>query len=61
VTYRDPAELQALVETYLSEPERRRREAAAGRATVLARHTFAHRVATILEEVARLPGAPRPR
>ena len=54
VTYGDPAELQTLVDTYLGDPDRRRREAAIGRQTVLARHTFAHRVTTILEEVARL-------
>ena len=58
VTYGDPAELHGLVERYLDDPERRRREAAIGRATVLARHTFAHRAKTILDEVARLPGAP---
>jgi hypothetical protein len=58
VTYGDPAELHALVDTYLGDPERRRREAAVGRESVLARHTFAHRVDTILEEVARLSGAP---
>ncbi len=60
MTYGDPAELHALVERYLDDPERRRREAAIGRATVLARHTFAHRATTILDEVASLPGIPRP-
>jgi glycosyltransferase involved in cell wall biosynthesis len=54
VTYGDPAELQTLVDTYLADADRRRRAAEVGRQAVLARHTFAHRVATILEEVARL-------
>jgi glycosyltransferase involved in cell wall biosynthesis len=58
VTYGDPAELQSLVDTYLADPERRRREAGIGRQTVLARHTFAHRVATILAEVDRLRAGP---
>ena len=60
MTYGDPDELRDLVERYLDDPERRRREAAVGRATVLARHTFAHRVTTILDEVARLSGTPSP-
>lgn len=58
VTYADRDELQALVDAYLADPERRRREAAVGRETVLAQHTFAHRVTTILDEVARLAGNP---
>lgn len=57
-TYGDPEDLHALVDRYLDDPERRRRDAAIGRETVLARHTFRHRVTTILDEVARLPGAP---
>ncbi len=54
VTYGGPEELNQLVDTYLGDPDRRRREAEVGRQTVLEKHTFAHRVATILEEVARL-------
>ena len=60
VTYADRDELRDLVERYLGDPERRRREAAVGRDTVLAHHTFAHRVTTILDEVARLSGTPSP-
>jgi glycosyltransferase involved in cell wall biosynthesis len=58
VTYGDADDLRRLVDTYLADPERRRREAGVGRQTVLARHTFAQRVATILDEVSHLPGAP---
>lgn len=47
-TYETAAELRALVDRYLADTTGRRERAARGRAAVLARHTFAHRVAAIL-------------
>jgi spore maturation protein CgeB len=47
-TYEDPDELEGLVESYLADPDERRRRADRGRAAVLARHTFAHRVDAII-------------
>jgi hypothetical protein len=47
-TYQDPDELEGLVEAYLADPVERRRRAERGRAAVLARHTFAHRVDAII-------------
>ena len=44
------------MDRYLDHPDERRKLAARGRAAVLARHTFAHRVDTIIAEVARLQG-----
>ena len=48
-TYETPEELPELLDRYLREPEERRRMAERGRRAVLERHTFAHRVDTILE------------
>ena len=56
VTYGDADELGRLVDRYLDDPDERRQLAARGRAAVLARHTFAHRVDTIIAEVTRLRG-----
>jgi O-antigen biosynthesis protein len=47
VTYAGRDELQELVKRYLADPEARERLAATGRAAVLERHTFAHRVQQI--------------
>lgn len=61
-TYRDPATLRATIERYLGDPTERAVLASRGRAIILARHTFDHRVATILASVAdrkprgRIPG-----
>ena len=54
VTYGDADELGRLVDRYLDDPDERRRLARARSGGVLARHTFAHRVDTIIEEVTRL-------
>ena len=54
VTYGDADELRELVERYANHPQERRELAARGRAAVLARHTFAHRVDVIIAEVALL-------
>ena len=43
--------LRALVDRYLADAPARAERAARGRAAVLARHTFGHRVATIVEIV----------
>jgi O-antigen biosynthesis protein len=48
VTYRDEAELFALLGHYLKHPVDRERIAAAGRAEVLARHTYSHRMQELL-------------
>jgi len=61
-TYTDETTLHATIERYLGDPEGRDALASRGRAIVLARHTFDHRVATILGAVAdlrprgRIPG-----
>jgi spore maturation protein CgeB/SAM-dependent methyltransferase len=51
VTYRDRRELHETIERFLTDPEARRKYAKRGRAAVLARHTFSHRVEAILEVV----------
>ncbi len=53
-TYREPAELRALIDRYLGDPVARRARAEPGRAAVLARHTFAHRAATIVAAISPL-------
>lgn len=50
-TYETREQLQALVERYLSDPEERRARAAAGRAAVLAGHTFEHRIDALLRAI----------
>lgn len=52
LTWRDHAELQARYEAALSQPERCRAIAAAGRRRTLAEHTFGARAATILGALA---------
>ena len=54
VTYEDADALAALVDHYLSHPDERRTRAERGRAAVLSRHTFAHRVDAIINEVTKL-------
>jgi Glycosyl transferases group 1/DUF based on E. rectale Gene description (DUF3880) len=49
VWYRDPDHAVALVRQYLAEPDARARIARAGRAHALAHHTYAHRVALLLQ------------
>jgi spore maturation protein CgeB len=56
VTYGDADELGRLVDRYLDDPDERRRLAARGRAAVIAHHTFADRVDSIIAEVTRLQG-----
>jgi GT2 family glycosyltransferase len=46
--YRSPAELHELIERLLTDPAELRRRGELGRAAVLARHTFAHRVDELL-------------
>ncbi|HEX5145647.1 MAG TPA: glycosyltransferase, partial [Conexibacter sp.] len=61
VTYRTPDELRALVRELLADPAQRAQRAAAGRARVLAHHTFRHRVDALLGAVGALKTAsPRP-
>ncbi|HVM14495.1 MAG TPA: glycosyltransferase [Egibacteraceae bacterium] len=48
VTYRYPDDLRDSIRRYLADEEARREHSAKGRAAVLARHTFAHRVAELL-------------
>jgi spore maturation protein CgeB len=50
-TYREAEELIEKVEYYLAREAVRERIAAAGRAEVLARHTYRHRMERLLEEV----------
>jgi len=58
VTYRTPAELRQTVARLLADPAERAARKAAGRARVLAEHTFRHRVDALLDAVAaqRAPG-----
>ena len=60
VAYHGRAELHALVEAYLADPEARAARAARARAAVLARHTFDHRAREILAAVAPLEAARPP-
>jgi hypothetical protein len=55
VTYGDDAELPALIDHYLADPDDRADRAAMGRRAVLARHTFGHRVDAIIRGVEALP------
>lgn len=58
---RDGQEMTRLLRSLLAEPERAREIAAAGRRTILDRHTCAHRVDELLEidrELRGLPAAP---
>lgn len=61
VTYRDGAELRALVERYLADPAARADHARRARAAVLTAHTFDRRVEEILRVIGpRLGGSPIP-
>lgn len=55
VTYRDAEELTDKVGFYLQRDGVRRRIAAQGRETVLAKHTYRHRIARVLEKVNHRP------
>ena len=57
VTYRTRDELRAHVERLLADPAERAQRAAAGRAQVLAAHTFRHRVDALLASIAPLKTA----
>ena len=61
VTYRTPAQLHAAIAELLADPAARAERAAAGRALVLAAHTFRHRVDALLGSIATLKtGSARP-
>jgi spore maturation protein CgeB len=51
VTYETPEELRALIERFIDDPEERQVRGAAGRARVVEKHTFAHRVDSLLNAV----------
>jgi GT2 family glycosyltransferase len=51
VAYDDPAELRALIDRFLADPDARREHAARARAAVLERHTFERRIAELLTAV----------
>jgi hypothetical protein len=58
-TYADRNELRVLVDRYLDDPAARRAKADRGRAVVLERHTFAHRVERLIDLVDGVaPAAP---
>jgi hypothetical protein len=58
--FRSPQELRAQAERYLADPSARRRIADAGRARVLREHTYAHRLARMLEPFGSPPPMPAP-
>ena len=49
--YNGPGDLTELVKYLLAHPEEREIIAAAGRAEVLAKHTYAHRMTVLLEKI----------
>ena len=53
VFYGDPEEIPELVEHYLNHPEERRQVAEAGRARVLAEHTYVRRMSQLLDIMRR--------
>jgi spore maturation protein CgeB len=55
VLFRTAREARERIVALLADAERRRRIGARGRSEVLARHTWRHRVARILEDAGRLP------
>jgi glycosyltransferase involved in cell wall biosynthesis len=57
VTWADPQSLRAAVARYLADTAARRAIVARGRQAVLQRHTFDHRVATILDTLDSIKGA----
>jgi len=60
VAYHGRAELHALVDAYLADPDARAARAARARAAVLAHHTFDHRAQEILAAIAPLEAARPP-
>lgn len=58
--YRRPHEVFELIDDYLARPEERARIASAGASVVRERHTYAHRLRTLLTTVARRLGVPLP-
>jgi spore maturation protein CgeB len=58
VWYNEPEEAPELVRYYLAHPRERRRVAEAARARVLAEHTWAHRLQTIIKRMRDIFGAP---
>ena len=50
-TFRDKASLEASIDYYETHPEERQKIAAAGRARVLAEHTYRHRMETLLSHI----------
>jgi hypothetical protein len=59
ITYTDRGDLLRKVDRHLNDPRTRRRRSEVGRAAVLERHTFSHRVDALLDEVLPLVGSPR--
>ncbi len=56
--YREPDEIPELVRRYLDHPDERQRLVTAGRRRVLACHTWAHRLETLLAEMRAIYGTP---
>ena len=56
--YREPDEIPDLVRHYLSHPAERKRLVEAGRRRVLACHTWAHRLRSLLDEMRAIYGTP---
>lgn len=56
--YRDPEEIPDMVRHYLAHPGERNRLVAAARRRVLACHTWAHRLRTLLDEMRAVYGTP---
>jgi spore maturation protein CgeB len=54
VCYRDPDDVPGLLERWLADGPGRRAVATAGRRRVLAEHTYAHRMRSLLAEMARI-------
>jgi len=58
--YRDPEEIPALVERFLADPLGRERVVRAGRARVLAEHTYEHRLSALMAAIQQcFPGRAR--
>lgn len=55
-TYEGPTHLRSLVDAVLADPVAARQRASAGRAAVLARHTFDHRAAELLAALSKFAG-----
>jgi glycosyltransferase involved in cell wall biosynthesis/ubiquinone/menaquinone biosynthesis C-methylase UbiE/Flp pilus assembly protein TadD len=60
VVYRRDEDLPDQVERYLADAGERERIAAAGRAEVLARHTYDHRIESMLETISKAPAYAAP-